>query len=148
MLAQLTSGSGDSVRADGFGHAGAEFVAEHQGKKLAKNGMTGQPVYITSVAQKERGNRPQAGSWKVDRWRNRVRRDSGGRTESGQLRLQTGKHKQRMEEAQLRWMSFSETQSEIANGRKESERWRGPAQQTRNKPRKEQFNPIYRDLGG
>lgn len=60
MLAQMTSGGGGSVRADGFGHAGAEFVAEHQGKKLAKDGMTGQLVYITSVAQKERGNRPQA----------------------------------------------------------------------------------------
>jgi hypothetical protein len=61
MLAQMTSGGGDSVRADGFGHAGAEFVAEHRGKrKLAKNGMTGQLVYITSAAQKERGNRPQA----------------------------------------------------------------------------------------
>lgn len=65
MLAQMASDDRDSVRADGFGHAGDEFVAEYQGERLARNGMTGQLVYITSVAQRsEATDRRQ----NVDRW--------------------------------------------------------------------------------
>lgn len=37
-----------------------------------------------------------------------------------------------MKEAQLRWLSFSETQSEIANGRRESERWKVEGPQAAN----------------
>jgi hypothetical protein len=61
MLAQMASGDGDSVRAAGFGHAGAEFVAKQQGKGRKKWSDTPASLVYHSVGRAKGVRQPIAG---------------------------------------------------------------------------------------